>query len=137
MLEAIDESRAELDPWMAWAPAMRTIEDAERFMGRAVTVEPGDTDFVLGIFRYFTLHFSPAVSATLYLVAFNFAAQVGNVVLSQPLGALRDRIGYQPTFFVIAGVVLLAVAFAALVLKKDDQQVLGDPFVPGRESVAA
>lgn len=51
MLEAIDESRAELDPWMAWAPAMRTVEDAERFMGRAVTVEPGDTDFVLGIFR--------------------------------------------------------------------------------------
>lgn len=51
--------------------------------------------FILAIFRYFTLHFNAALSATLYMVGFQISAQIGNVVLSQPLGALRDAIGYQ------------------------------------------
>lgn len=77
--------------------------------------------FVLAIFKYFSLHFRAALSATLYLVAFNLASQVGNVVLSAPLGALRDHIGYQHTFLVIAGVVLVSAIFAFVALKKDDQ----------------
>lgn len=76
--------------------------------------------FVLAIFKYFSLHFNPALSATLYLVAFNLAAQIGNVVISTPLGALRDSIGYQPTFLVISGIVLVAAIFAFVALKKDD-----------------
>jgi RimJ/RimL family protein N-acetyltransferase len=51
MLEAIDESRAELGPWMAWAPAMRALADAERFIERAATVEQGDAEVILGIYR--------------------------------------------------------------------------------------
>lgn len=85
--------------------------------------------FVLGIFRYLTLHFNTGLSATLYLVGFSISAQIGNVVLSHPLGALRDSIGYQPTFLVIAGVVAVAAIYALTVLKRDDQQVLGDPLV--------
>lgn len=51
MLEAIDESRAELGAWMEWTSSMRTLEDEERFIERVATVEPGDTDVILGIFR--------------------------------------------------------------------------------------
>ncbi|NLA29311.1 MAG: hypothetical protein GX875_06630, partial [Propionibacterium sp.] len=83
----------------------------------------------LPIFRYFTLHFNPALSATLYMVGFQISAQIGNVILSRPLGMLRDSIGYQPTFLVISGIVLLAGVYAFFTLKKDDQQVLGDPFL--------
>lgn len=75
--------------------------------------------FVLAIFRYFTLHFNPALSATLYLVAFNLASQIGNVIMSTPLGHLRDRIGYQPTFYVVAGVVLVSLLFAVAALRRD------------------
>ena len=64
--------------------------------------------FILAIFRYFTLHFNPLLSATLYMVGFQISAQIGNVIMSTPLGALRDQIGYQPTFLVIAGTVLAA-----------------------------
>ncbi len=85
--------------------------------------------FILPIFRYFTLHFNPALSATLYMVGFQISAQIGNVILSRPLGMLRDSIGYQPTFLVISGIVLLAGVYAFFTLKKDDQQVLGDPFL--------
>ncbi|WP_129660271.1 MFS transporter [Rothia halotolerans] len=83
---------------------------------------------ILPVFRYFTLHFNPALSATMYMVGFQVASQVGNIVLSPVLGALRDGIGYQPTFFVIAGIVLIAGIYGILVLKRDDQQVDGDPF---------
>lgn len=51
LLEAIEESRAELTPWMAWAPSMRTLADHERFIERAAAVEPADTGAILGIFR--------------------------------------------------------------------------------------
>ncbi|MDO4908864.1 MAG: MFS transporter [Corynebacterium sp.] len=85
---------------------------------------------ILPIMRYFTLHFDPKLSATLYMVGFQIAAQVGNIVFSTPLGMLRDHIGYRPTFYVIAVCVLAAGIFGSLILKKDNEHVLGDPLVP-------
>lgn len=79
--------------------------------------------FVLGIFKYFSIHFNPALSATLYLVAWNLASQLGNIILSNPLGRVRDSIGYQPTFMIIAGVALVAAVYLLVFLKKDDQAV--------------
>ncbi len=84
---------------------------------------------ILAIFRYVTLHFNAALSATLYMVGFQIASQVGVVLLSPPLGGLRDRIGYQPTFFIIAAIVAVAGVYGFLVLKRDDVDVDGDPFV--------
>lgn len=91
---------------------------------------------ILAVFRYLTLHFNPALSATLYMVGFNIAAQVGNIILSPILGSVRDSIGYQPTFFVISGIVLLAGIYGLLLLKKDDDDVEGDPFIRGRDVTA-
>ncbi len=85
--------------------------------------------FILGIFRYITVHFPSKLSATLYLVGFEVSAQIGNVVLAPAFGRLRDHIGYQPTFFVISGVVFVAGLWAYFALKHDDQDVLGDPFI--------
>ena len=53
------------------------------------------------------------------------------------LFALRDQLGYQPTFLVIAGTVALAGVFAFFTLKKDDQEVLGDPFIRDSAKAAA
>lgn len=83
---------------------------------------------VLPIFRYFTLHFNPALSATLYMIGFNITSQVGVVILSPGLGSLRDAIGYQPTFLVIAAIVGIAAVFGCFTLRRDDQAVRGEPF---------
>jgi len=85
--------------------------------------------FVLGIFRYLTLHFPSALSATLYMVGFEIAAQLGSALFSTPFGFIRDALGYQPTFLVIAGIVACAGVWAFFALKKDDQDVQGDAFV--------
>ena len=83
--------------------------------------------FVLAIFRYFTLHFDTRMSATIYMVGFQIAAQVGQIIFSAPLGALHDDIGYQNTFLVISGIVMVASLYAFAVLKKDNQDVGGQP----------
>ncbi|MFT4166407.1 MAG: oligosaccharide MFS transporter [Microlunatus sp.] len=93
--------------------------------------------FILGIFRYLTLHFNSALSATLYLVGFEVSAQVGNVVFAIPFGYIRDAIGFQPTFFVITAVVACAGVWGYFALKKDDQDVQGDPFIRDSQRKAA
>ena len=81
--------------------------------------------FMLPIFRYFTLHFDTRLSATLYMIGFQVAAQVGQVILSAPLGSLKDNFGHSVTFLVISGIVLVATLCAFFVLKKDNEDVYG------------
>ncbi|MCO6540779.1 MAG: MFS transporter [Lactobacillus sp.] len=85
--------------------------------------------FSLPIFRYFTLHFDTKLSATLYMIGFQVASQIGQALLSNPLGSLRDNIGYSSTFHIIALTVLVAGIYAFFVLKKDNQDVNGEPFI--------
>ena len=89
--------------------------------------------FCLPAFRYFTLHFNPKLSATLYMVGFQIASQIGQVVFSTPLGMLHDRIGDRTTFLTISGIVLCAVVYGVFVIKKDNEQVDGDPFIRDSE----
>jgi OHS family lactose permease-like MFS transporter len=88
---------------------------------------PETACFALGLFRYFTLHFDTKVSATLYMVGYQIAAQVGQIIFSTPLGNLRDHIGYSHTFLVISGITLIAGIYALFILKKDDVDVEGQP----------
>ena len=83
--------------------------------------------FVLSIFRYFTLHFDTKLSATLYMIGFQIAAQVGQVMLSTPLGILRDNMGYSMTFKIIALIVLLTGIYGFFIIKKDNEFVNGQP----------
>ena len=73
--------------------------------------------FMLPTFRYITLHFDPKLSATLYLVGLQISGQIGSVLLSTPLGMLRDAIGYNYTFIIISIIVMIAGVFGYLLLK--------------------
>lgn len=88
---------------------------------------PETAIFILAMFRYFTLHFDTRISTTLYMVGFQIAAQVGQIIFSTPFGLLHDKIGYQPTFLIVAGIVFISAVYAFFVLKKDDQDVYGQP----------
>ena len=92
--------------------------------------------FCLPAFRYFTLHFDTKLSATLYRVGFQIASQVGQVIFSTPLGALHDHLGDRPTFFTISGSVLAALIYGFFVIKRDDQEVGGDPFYTDKQKRA-
>ena len=89
--------------------------------------------FCLPAFRYFTLHFDTKLSATLYMVGFQIASQVGQVIFSTPMGALHDAMGDRPTFFTISAIVFAALVYGFFVIKKDDQEVGGDPFYTDKQ----
>ena len=88
---------------------------------------PETAIFALAMFRYITLHFDTRISATVYMVGSNIAGQIGQIIFSTPLGMLHDKIGYQSTFIVIAGIVVVAGIYALIFLKKDNQDVNGQP----------
>lgn len=83
--------------------------------------------FTLSIFRYFTLHFDTKLSATMYMIGFQIAAQVGQVILSTPVGMLKDSIGYSNTFHVIAIIVFITGIYGIFIIKKDNEFINGQP----------
>ncbi|KFI51580.1 MFS transporter [Bifidobacterium biavatii] len=98
--------------------------------------------FCLPAFRYFTLHFDTKLSATLYMVGFQIASQVGQIVFSAPLGWFHGQMktllpnndmGSRVTFWLISLIVLAALIYGFFVIKKDDQDVGGDPFHTDRQ----
>lgn len=82
---------------------------------------------VLPAMRYFTLHYNTKMSATLYLVGFQFASQIGQIVFSTPLGYLLGQTGSQTTFSIMTAIVFAAFVYGLIVIKKDTQDVDGDP----------
>ena len=88
---------------------------------------PETAIFALAMFRYLTLHFDTRLSATMYMVVSQIAAQLGQIIFSTPLGMLHDHIGYRSTFLVIACIVICAAIYAFVILRKDDQEVGGQP----------
>lgn len=86
---------------------------------------PETAIFCVVMFRYYTLHYDPRVSATIIIVT-GIAGAFGQILLSTPLGMLRDHIGYQPTFLVIAGIVFCAGLYGYFIIRKDDQEVNGE-----------
>ncbi len=74
---------------------------------------------ILGIMRYVDLHFDRRRSATIYLLGFYVTAQVASMLLSTPLGMLRDMAGYQTVFQVMFGSCLVGIAFGSWKLLPD------------------
>lgn len=76
------------------------------------------------------------LSATLYMVGFQIASQVGQVIFSTPLGAFHDKMaqilptndmGSRVTFWVISAIVLCALIYGFFVIKHDDQEARRRP----------
>ena len=82
---------------------------------------------VLPAMRYFTLHYNTKMSATLYLVGFQFASQGGQIIFSTPLGYLLDSTGSTTTFMVMTAITFIAFVYGLIIIKKDTQDVDGDP----------
>lgn len=74
---------------------------------------------LLSIVKYVSLHFSAALSSTIYLTGFYVAYFLATALFSGPLGYLRDICGYRITFALMAAVILADVLFSVKILKKD------------------
>ena len=62
---------------------------------------------VVSIFRYIAFHFEPRHASTVYMVGVSFGHSLGLAILSPLAGVSYDLIGFQNTYFLIAGLALL------------------------------
>ncbi|EFH6588941.1 oligosaccharide MFS transporter, partial [Escherichia coli] len=61
---------------------------------------------LVGAFKYITGVFDTRLSATVYLIGFQFSKQLAAILLSTFAGHLYDRMGFQNTYFVLGMIVL-------------------------------
>lgn len=61
----------------------------------------------VSIFRYIAWHFDARLASTIYMVGVSFGHSLGLAILSPIAGMGYDRLGFQNTYFLIAGFALL------------------------------
>jgi OHS family lactose permease-like MFS transporter len=71
---------------------------------------------LIGIFKYIANTFDSRLSATIYLVGFQFAKQFMAIFLSSAAGNLYDRIGFNQTYLILGGIALTFTAISAFTL---------------------
>jgi len=71
---------------------------------------------LVGAFKYITGVFDTRLSATIYLIGFNFAKQLAAIFLSAFAGNMYDRIGFQDTYLLLGCFVLTITLLSAFTL---------------------
>lgn len=77
---------------------------------------------LISIMKYITGVFDVRLSATVYMLGFNFAKQIGITIFSYVMGILYSAIGFQNSYIVLSLIVIVFVAIGALIMKSEKQQ---------------
>ncbi|QJW55695.1 Melibiose permease [Serratia plymuthica] len=71
---------------------------------------------LIGVFKYISNTFDTRLSATIYLVGFQFSKQLMSIFLSSMAGNLYDRIGFNHTYMILGGIALAFTLLSAFTL---------------------
>ncbi|MEC0298702.1 MFS transporter [Peribacillus frigoritolerans] len=74
---------------------------------------------LVSIFKYITGVFDTRLSATIYLLAFNFAKQSAITIISSVAGSMYSFMGFQNTYYCLSAVVLLVTLISYFTLSND------------------
>lgn len=89
---------------------------------------------LVGAFKYITSVFDTRLSATIYLIGFQFAKQSAAIFLSAFAGNMYDRIGFQDTYLILGCIVLSITLISAFTLSSS-HKAIGNP-VPAVKQAA-
>ncbi|WP_169165207.1 oligosaccharide MFS transporter [Cellulomonas taurus] len=81
---------------------------------------------LVSVMKYLTRMFDVRISATAYMLGFNFAKQIGIAIFAAVFGASYEAIGFAHSYLIMAGVIL-AVTVVARLFMADDR----DRLAPG------
>lgn len=76
---------------------------------------------LISIFKYISACFPARLSATLYLVGFQFITQVCASLMSSFAGASYDKLGFPTTYLIMGGLVCAFMLISSILLKSDRQ----------------
>jgi len=77
---------------------------------------------LVSIFKYITGVFDVRLSATIYLLAFNFAKQAAIVIFSSIAGNMYTNIGFQNTYYFLSAIVLVITIISIFGLSNDKKR---------------
>ncbi|MFV2049070.1 oligosaccharide MFS transporter [Metabacillus litoralis] len=77
---------------------------------------------LISIMKYITGVFDVRLSATVYMLGFNFAKQIGITIFSYVMGILYSAIGFQNSYIVLSLIVIVFVTIGAFIMKSEKQQ---------------
>lgn len=73
---------------------------------------------LVGSFKYITSVFDTRLSASIYLIGFQFSKKLAAIFLSAFAGNMYDKIGFHDTYLILGGIVITATAVSAFTLSK-------------------
>jgi len=82
---------------------------------------------LIAMFKYITTRFDPRLSATLYLVGFQFITQVCASVLSPLAGHGYDLLGFADTYMIMGTLVLVLTLVSVFLLTGEKSQAPPSP----------
>jgi OHS family lactose permease-like MFS transporter len=74
---------------------------------------------IVSVFKYIAMHFEARLASTVYMVGFSFGHSLGLAVLSPLAGKSYDLVGFQGTYFLIAGFAAVFLVWSAFSLAPD------------------
>lgn len=74
---------------------------------------------LVSVMKYIDATFDRKLYATIYMLAFNFAKQISVFIFSTTAGQLYDSIGFQHTYFILAGIVGVITIISMFTLEND------------------
>ncbi|MEE6663560.1 oligosaccharide MFS transporter [Limosilactobacillus fermentum] len=81
---------------------------------------------LVSIMKYISGSFDLRLYATVYALASNFAKQISVFIFSTVAGNWYDALGFQHTYFILGGIVLVITIICAFGLKKEDPVQAGE-----------
>src|SRR5699024_10651062 len=61
---------------------------------------------LVGVFKYISANFDMRLSATIYIIGFQFSKQVGAIFLSTIAGSMYDTLGFEGAYLLLGSVAL-------------------------------
>ena len=83
---------------------------------------------LVSVMKYITRMFDVRISATAYMLGFNFAKQIGIAIFASVFGASYAAIGFAHSYLIMAGVILAVTVVARFLMADDRDRVApGEP----------
>lgn len=77
---------------------------------------------LIPLFKYITTRFNPALSSTLYLVAFIMMCQIMSAALAPVAGLMYDTLGFSYTYLCMSGLVFCTTALSVFFLSGKEER---------------
>lgn len=74
---------------------------------------------LIAVFKYIADNFDKRVNSTMYLIGYQCFFYIGTILVSAPIGALYDKIGFSKAYFIMGAIIIFFSIISAFVLRNE------------------